>query len=111
MSVLGTCPVCRRNERMDEGAASCIRCQSEHRTEGDLLAEADAELEAIGTTPSSWEPIDLGPVLDGSESGTPPTILERTDGQCLLYPAERLSARAARAPYAPNGRSASGPNG
>jgi hypothetical protein len=40
--------------------------------------------------PSSWQPVDLGPVVAGLEAGEVvgpvPTLLERTDGAALLYP-------------------------
>jgi Bifunctional DNA primase/polymerase, N-terminal/AAA domain len=35
---------------------------------------------------SSWSPIDLGPLLDGTRPRPQPTILTRTDGQGLWYP-------------------------
>jgi hypothetical protein len=40
--------------------------------------------------PSSWQPVDLGPVVAGLEAGEVvgpvPTLLKRTDGVALLYP-------------------------
>jgi hypothetical protein len=36
--------------------------------------------------PSSWAPIDLSGVIAGEQSGVTPTLFERTDGVCLLYP-------------------------
>jgi len=35
---------------------------------------------------SSWEPVDLEPVITGEVVDLPPSILERTDAQALLYP-------------------------
>ncbi len=35
---------------------------------------------------SSWEPVDLAPVLAADYSGPQPDILSRTDGRTLLYP-------------------------
>ena len=40
---------------------------------------------------SSWEPVDLGPVLRGERVTCPPTVLCRDDGVPLLYPG-RLNA-------------------
>jgi hypothetical protein len=40
---------------------------------------------ATGTT-SPWSPVDIGAVLDGNLSESPPTILARADGPFLLYP-------------------------
>lgn len=37
------------------------------------------------TEQSSWLPIDLGPVLDGSLEPTLPDLLERADGEHMLY--------------------------
>ncbi len=40
---------------------------------------------------SSWESVDLGPVLRGERVTLPPSVLTRDDGICLLYPG-RLNA-------------------
>jgi hypothetical protein len=34
----------------------------------------------------SWQPVDLGPILDGTYSQPEPTLMRRTDGAALLYP-------------------------
>ena len=34
----------------------------------------------------SWQPMDLRGVIAGECRPAVPTLLERTDGQCLLYP-------------------------
>lgn len=34
---------------------------------------------------SSWEPVDLGPILDGTFEQERPAFLPRTDGVCLFY--------------------------
>ena len=34
---------------------------------------------------TSWAPVELGPVLDGTQADPPPSILSRTDGRALLY--------------------------
>lgn len=36
--------------------------------------------------PSSWAPIDLSSILDGTAEPQEPTLLTRNDGHCLLYP-------------------------
>jgi hypothetical protein len=52
-------------------------------------AEPNGQLSAshpgIGSV-TSWAPVDLGPILDGTEPDPPPSILTRTDGRALLYP-------------------------
>jgi hypothetical protein len=54
-----------------------------------LLAQAASEAQQIDQTgPSSWEPANLAAVLAGEGPDTTPTILARTDGPCLLYPAK-----------------------
>ena len=54
--------------------------------------EPDEEQSASGLLSiSSWEPIDLGPVLRGERVTLPPSVLTRDDGICLLYPG-RLNA-------------------
>lgn len=45
-----------------------------------------ASAEQVVDPPSSWAPVDLGPVLDGQEIDGPPSVLMRADGLCLLYP-------------------------
>lgn len=47
---------------------------------------AAAEGNEIAGVAPSWTPVDLGPYLDGTWSPPEPTLLERTDGICLLYP-------------------------
>lgn len=36
--------------------------------------------------PPTWQPLDLGPILDGDQTRENPTLLTRTDGHSLLYP-------------------------
>lgn len=62
-----------------------MRCQVERQTGPPLLDQADGELDRDERT-SSWEPIDLLPVLSGDYSGPQPEVCSRTDGQPLLYP-------------------------
>jgi len=42
-------------------------------------------LNAPSDDPSSWQPVDLGPVLRGEQFEQPPTMWRRSDGVCLLY--------------------------
>lgn len=49
--------------------------------------EAAEPDEASGRGPrASWAGLDLSAVLDGTYAPLEPTLLPRTDGQCLLYP-------------------------
>ncbi len=53
----------------------------------DILDEATARFgPTLGpTTPTTWAPVDLEPVLAGEFLDPPPTMLLRTDGTPLLY--------------------------
>lgn len=68
-----TCPNCGRFEHFEEGHEKCAQCEV-----GDLLEEEPAST-------STWMPVDLVPVLSGERVEPPPSILERSDGQALLY--------------------------
>src|SRR5690348_7716898 len=37
-------------------------------------------------TPTTWAPVDLGPVFAGEHAEAAPSMLGRTDGHCLIYP-------------------------
>lgn len=52
----------------------------------DLLLTLLAATPPIVPTPTSWDSLDLDPVLAGKTIDPPPTMLARTDGLCLLYP-------------------------
>ena len=41
---------------------------------------------------SSWRPIELAPVFDGTSPEPEPSILRRSDGRCLLYPGKTHAA-------------------
>lgn len=71
---LKTCPTCGLLGRFEPGAEQCIEC--------DLRSIKEDE----GDASSTWMPVDLVPVLDGDVVDQPPSILERTDGQAILYP-------------------------
>ncbi len=47
----------------------------------------DRLLEATNRSglPTTWAPLDLGPVITGDQLEQPPFILERSDGACLMY--------------------------
>lgn len=75
------------------GAGQTIQgsvAERDGRAPADLLVDAYAQLDAIGEAASvadagsSWQPVDLAPVLEG-EGQPPPSILTRSDGACLLY--------------------------
>ncbi len=57
---------------------------------GDLLEEragvAAYNPIEVGHVPSSWDPVDLGPILRGEAPDEVPTMWRRTDGVALLYP-------------------------
>ncbi len=52
---------------------------------GELGADGVPMLPA-DTDAGSWDPIDLGPYLDGTYQPPRPTLLSRQDGQPLVYP-------------------------
>lgn len=53
-----------------------------------LTNELDRALTGVdlGRTRSSWEPVDLAPILIGDYAVPSPTICRRTDGHGLIYP-------------------------
>ena len=59
-------------------------------TLGEALQRLDETVMRFGarptlTTPTTWAPVDLGPVLAGEHLDPPPTMLMRADGVFLLY--------------------------
>ena len=40
----------------------------------------------VDADPSTWQPVDLAPFLDGQRQPVEPDLMPRTDGVCLLYP-------------------------
>jgi hypothetical protein len=42
----------------------------------------------VAPTPSTWLPVDLGPILDGTYVQPVPTVGRRQDGVCLFYAGE-----------------------
>jgi len=40
----------------------------------------------VGIEENTWAPVDLRPILAGERTSEPPSILQREDGPCLLYP-------------------------
>jgi hypothetical protein len=63
-------------------APLCGRCL-ERRFSDDPDSPGSRDLQRSRTT--SWAPVELGPVLDGTQPDPPPAILTRTDGRALLY--------------------------
>ena len=51
-----------------------------------LANDAPDAFDAPGDPPPSWAPVDLGPVLDGTQETVSPTLLPRSDGVALVYP-------------------------
>lgn len=47
---------------------------------------ADLSGSVAEATDSSWDAVELGPILRGENPSAEATMLRRTDGQCLLYP-------------------------
>jgi hypothetical protein len=46
----------------------------------------DLAQQVTSSTTTSWEPVDLLPILEGKIERPAPAFLSRTDGACLLYP-------------------------
>ncbi|MBF6047737.1 AAA family ATPase [Streptomyces sp. NRRL B-1677] len=51
-----------------------------------LAAVPDSPSEAAVPVPTTWQRVDLGPVLDGTRTPPQPTIGRRDDGAGLFYP-------------------------
>lgn len=52
----------------------------------DALLTADPDDDPDDEEPSSWQPVDLTGILDGTYHPPEPGLLHRSDGQGLLYP-------------------------
>lgn len=50
------------------------------------VLEGATQLFRPNVTQQIWETIDMQAVVDDTEVDDPPTMLTRTDGQCLIYP-------------------------
>lgn len=68
---------------------------SDHLAAGHALSELvpletlpapAADVEPAEGVDNSWEPVDLAAILAGAVTSNPPTILERSDGEHLIYP-------------------------
>lgn len=71
------------------GCANRPRWMTGHDTAPPVRAVAVAvtpAAEAEAAPPSTWQPVDLGPYLDGSYLPPVPTMLRRQDGRALIYP-------------------------
>jgi hypothetical protein len=77
--------------RFTEGAAVLVAAsmpsQDRHAStsDGDDDGEDKADQEQPQDAPS-WSPVDLTDLLEGKRELLQPTLFERTDGQCLVYP-------------------------
>lgn len=80
-----------RNGRVDKDGLDKVAADIERQIDdGIALHEADASTEHPVTKTggrSSWAPVDVTAHLDGTYEAKKPTVLLRTDGQPLLYPA------------------------
>lgn len=85
----------RRIVASDRARARMVQLDAEgealSRLDFEAAAQAASRVEALPLDAggSSWDPVDLGPVLkairDGDQAGVAPTMLARTDGVPLLY--------------------------
>jgi hypothetical protein len=67
--------------RFTQGAALLVSAtKPDWNTNGDNPSGEDSDDDQL-----SWEPIDLTPILSGEYQPLVPTLLARTDGQCLFY--------------------------
>jgi hypothetical protein len=72
--------------RFTQGAALLVS-SSMPDTKGGDASEGEEQQDGNGDDDQlSWEPIDLTPILSGEYQPPEPTLLARTDGQCLFYP-------------------------
>lgn len=74
----------RRQQQLLGRALSDAAAKGED-TEG-LLAELTTVTALTDRRETSWVEVDLGPILDGDVDPIVPAILQRSDGQPLLYP-------------------------
>jgi hypothetical protein len=78
--------------RFTEGAALLIAATSPSDpweimgTAGSAGPEADESYADTGEDRPSWRPVDLTDLLNDDHKPLVPTLFERSDGQCLLYP-------------------------
>ena len=72
--------------RFTAGAAALVAAtplfHGEHPGE---VTDRDGQ-DGVGEDHPSWSRVDLGPLLSGDQDAPVPTLFERTDGVCLLYP-------------------------
>lgn len=82
---------------VEQAAGFVSRQAAEVVTDSGGRGELDARLSEIAATPmedrdplgeriSSWQPVDLEPYLSGRIKPVEPTVMQRTDGQYLMYP-------------------------
>lgn len=75
-----------KNEAPVTAPAATTATAEGDRVHPDPSTLSDIEGADDGDMPSSWAPIDLSALLDGTYEPVTPTLLPRTDGVCLLYP-------------------------
>ena len=74
----------------DEGVCEECRWEESENVVPITGAKEPAEEKADPVAPaSSWSPVDLAPVLDGTAPTVRPSVLERSDGVGLLYRGKR----------------------
>ncbi len=91
------CPVCRRMFSIADHNGDVILECSEGCSRDEIadalysLANGNPDAPPGDIATSSWDPVDLGPILSGNHPEERPNILHRTDGVGLFY-AGRLHA-------------------
>lgn len=78
-SVAGACALLRRHR----ATLDCPHPRGESPCD---VANYWFTAKPLAVKPSSWAPMDLTAILDGTAEPEEPTLLARADGQCLLYP-------------------------
>jgi hypothetical protein len=76
-----------RRKRDLEAATDNELLRLEARKAAEQIYNDKQHIAAEATDASTWAPIDLTTILDGSHIATEPTLMPRTDGVRLLYPA------------------------
>lgn len=60
--------------------------RADHDAALSLLQRAGEDLAEEAELAASWKPVDVGAILESGLEPVLPSMLERTDGHCLLYP-------------------------
>lgn len=82
-----------RDERSSDSKSQAPASHGERRerygmeaTENDLDDFSDLGLDPLEARMGSWEAVDLDPYLTGQVQSIEPSVMEREDGQAILYP-------------------------